>query len=299
MSSACKIIAVYRRFDSFTNQATYDKSLIPCVIIFIPASVLYNCLCQKRYPMIKTILIEDERLIAEEFKRILQNTSVNTELVGSFTTVRDSVEWLSSNEQPDLIFSDVQLADGLSFDIFTRVDVKSPVIFITGYDQFMLNAFEHNGIDYLLKPIDETDLAKALAKYKTFEKHFNPPHSFLNGFKQKSKSRLIVRKGIENVALRINDIVLIYTEEKIVFVVDKEGRKYLIDKKLSELEQDLDNTIFFRANRQYIVNIGFIKSYKTYERVKLQVDLAMPTLNHHIVVSQETAPVFKKWINDL
>jgi DNA-binding LytR/AlgR family response regulator len=191
------------------------------------------------------------------------------------------------------------LSDGLSFDIFTRVDIKSPVIFITGYDQFMLNAFEHNGIDYLLKPIDENDLAKALAKYKTFEKHFNSPHSFLNGFRQKTRSRLIVRRGIENVALRINDIVLIYTEEKIVFVIDKEGKKYLIDKKLSELEQELDNTIFFRANRQYIVNIGFIKSYKTYERVKLQVDLAMPTLNHHIVVSQETAPVFKKWINDL
>jgi DNA-binding LytR/AlgR family response regulator len=249
--------------------------------------------------MIKTILIEDERLIAEEFKRLLQSTSADAELVGSFTTVRESVEWLSANDQPDLIFSDVQLSDGLSFDIFTRVNIISPVIFITGYDQFMLNAFEHNGIDYLLKPIDESDLAKALAKYKTFEQHFNSNHSFFNGFRQKTRSRLIVRKGTENIALRINDIVLIYTEEKIVFVIDKEGKKYMIDKKLSELEQELDNSIFFRANRQYIINIGFIKSYKTYERVKLQVDLAMPSLNHHIVVSQETAPVFKKWINEL
>lgn len=249
--------------------------------------------------MIKTILIEDERMIAEEFKRLLQSTSVDTELVGAFTTVRESIEWLSSNEQPDLIFSDVQLTDGLSFDIFNRVNIECPVVFITGYDQFMMNAFEHNGIDYLLKPVDESDLVKALAKYKSLEKHFNSPNPFLNGFKNKTRSRLIVRKGIENIALRTNDIVLIYTEEKIVFVIDKEGKKYMIDKKLAELEMELDNSIFFRANRQYIVNIGFIKSYKTYERVKLQVDLSMPTLNHHIVVSQETAPVFKKWINDL
>jgi DNA-binding LytR/AlgR family response regulator len=249
--------------------------------------------------MIKTILIEDERLIAEEFRRLLQNMSADTELVGSFTTVRESGDWLSANDPPDLIFSDVQLSDGLSFDIFTRVDIKSPVIFITGYDQFMLNAFEHNGIDYLLKPVDETDLARALAKYKTLEKHFTNSHSFLDGFRQKTKSRLIVRKGIENVALRTDDIVLIYTQEKIVFVIDKEGKRYMIDKKLAELEQELDNSIFFRANRQYIVNIGFIKSFKTYERVKLQVDLSMTSLNHHIVVSQEMAPFFKKWINEL
>jgi DNA-binding LytR/AlgR family response regulator len=249
--------------------------------------------------MIKTILIEDERLIAEEFKRILQNTSVDTELIGSFGTVSESIEWLSANEAPDLIFSDVQLPDGLSFDIFTRVNVKSPVVFITGYDQFMLNAFEHNGIDYLLKPVDEKDLEKALAKYKTFEKHFNSYHSFLDGFRQKTKSRLIVRKGIENIALKTDDIVLIYTEEKLVFVVDKEGKKYIVDKKLTELELELDSCIFFRANRQYIVNISFIKSYKAYERVKLQVDLLMPNLNHHIVVSQEMAPFFRKWINEL
>jgi DNA-binding LytR/AlgR family response regulator len=249
--------------------------------------------------MIKTILIEDERMIAEEFKRILQKTSADTELIGSFATVRESVEYLSMNEAPDLIFSDVQLPDGLSFDIFTRANVKCPVIFITGYDQFMLNAFEHNGIDYLLKPVDERDLEKALAKYKSFEKHFNSDHSFLNGFRQKSRSRLMVRRGIENIALKTDDIVLIYTEDKLVFAVDKDGKKYMVDKKLAELELELDNSNFFRANRQYIVNIGFIKSYKIFEKVKLQVDLSMPNLNHHIVVSQEMAPFFRKWISEL
>jgi DNA-binding LytR/AlgR family response regulator len=249
--------------------------------------------------MIRTILIEDEKMIAEEFRSLLKRASAEAELVGTFATVRESIEWLSLNEAPDLIFSDVQLPDGLSFEIFTRVNVKSPVVFITGYDQFMLNAFEHNGIDYLLKPVDEGDLAKAVSKYRSFEKHFNSDHSFLNGFRQKSKARLIVKKGTENIALRTDDIVIVYTEEKLVFAIDKDGKKYIVDKKLADLEFELDKNVFFRANRQYIVNIGFIKSYKTYERVKLQVDLSMPNLNHHIVVSQEMAPSFKKWISEL
>jgi two-component system, LytTR family, response regulator len=249
--------------------------------------------------MIKSILIEDERMIAEEFKKILTRASEDTEILRSFSSVRESVEWLSQNNAPDLIFSDVQLTDGLSFEIFTRVDVRSPVIFITAYDQFMVNAFEHNGIDYLLKPIDEGDLAKALAKYRSLQTHFAYPLPFLNGFHQRPKSRLIVRKGIENIALRISDIVLIYTEEKLVFALDRDGRKYIIEKKLSELELELDSNIFFRANRQYIVNVGYIKSYKSYERVKLQVDLSMTNLNHHIVVSQENAPLFKQWISEL
>lgn len=249
--------------------------------------------------MIKTILIEDERLIAEEFKSILQRASAETEIVGSFTTIRESVEWLAANEAPDLIFSDIQLADGLSFEIFNRINVKSPVVFITAYDQFMVNAFEHNGIDYLLKPIDEVDLARTLTKYKSLEDHFNPSQFFMDGLRQKPKSRLIVRKGIENIALKLHDIVLIYTEEKLVFVIDRDGKKYMIDRRLGELEQELDKDMFFRANRQYIVNIGFIKSYKTFERVKLQVDLLMSNINHHIVISQETAPSFKKWISEL
>ena len=249
--------------------------------------------------MIKAIIIEDERMIADEFKRMLNQVSAETEIVGTFSTVRDSVEYLSRSEAPDLIFSDVQLPDGLSFDIFNKVNIQSPVIFVTAYDQFIVNAFEHNGIDYLLKPVDERDLVKALTKYKALEKHFTGHSSFFNLFSQKTRSRLIVKKGIENISLRTDDIVIIYAEDKLVFIIDREGKKYRIDKNLAELGQELDSTIFFRANRQYIVNIGFIKSYKTYEKVKLQVDLMMPTLNHHIVVSQETAPFFRKWISEL
>ncbi|MBL7741666.1 MAG: response regulator transcription factor [Chitinophagaceae bacterium] len=249
--------------------------------------------------MINAIIIEDERIIADEFKRLLAQHSPETEITGTFSTVKESIEYLSCNKPPDLIFSDVQLPDGLSFDIFNKTNVQSPVIFITAFDQFIVNAFEHNGIDYLLKPVDEAELVKAMNKYKNLEKHFTGYHSFINSFRKTTRTRLVVKKGIENISLRTDDIVIIYTEDKLVFIIDKEGKKYRVDKNLAELEDELDKTSFFRANRQYIINIGFIKSYKTYEKVKLQVDLSMPALNHHIVISQEMAPLFRRWISEL
>lgn len=249
--------------------------------------------------MTKAIIIEDERIIASELKSILRKVSPETEVLGCFSNVKESVEYLQTNEPPDIILSDVQLPDGLSFEIFSKTNSVTPVIFITAYDQFIVNAFEHNGIDYLLKPVDENDLARALNKYKSLEKHFTSYRPFVNTFNHQARSRLMVKKGIENISLRTENIAIIYTEDKLVFVIDKEGKKYRADKTLSELEEELDKTVFFRANRQYIINIAFIKSYKTYEKVKLQVDLSMPVLNHHIVVSQEMAPVFRKWISEL
>jgi DNA-binding LytR/AlgR family response regulator len=249
--------------------------------------------------MIKTVIIEDERLIAEEFTKMLMRASGDMEIIGSFSTVKESVDFLSANDSPDLIFSDVQLPDGLSFDIFNKVHVKSPVIYVTAYDNYILNAFESNGIDYLLKPVDQKDIEKTLEKYKTFKDHFDNHRSFINSFYKKQKTRLLVRKGIENIILRTSDIVIIYTENKLVYVIDKDGKKYIADKNLSDLDEELNPGVFFRVNRQYIINIGFVKSYKAYEKVKLQIDLTMPELQHQIIVSQEMAPCFRKWISGL
>jgi DNA-binding LytR/AlgR family response regulator len=165
----------------------------------------------------------------------------------------------------------------------------------------MLNAFEYNSIDYLLKPVCREDLQKALEKYKRLEQHFTNTsvlNNFLQHFDQQKKTRLLVKKGLENISLLLEDVVLFFKENKIVYVIDKTGRKYLIDRNLSDLEVELDNRAFFRVNRQYIININYIRSFKAYERVKLQIELTVTDLNYFIVVSQETAPLFRKWISE-
>ncbi|HEX5653482.1 MAG TPA: LytTR family DNA-binding domain-containing protein [Chitinophagaceae bacterium] len=249
--------------------------------------------------MLNAIIIEDERPALENLRNTLAAVADDIQVIATLNSVKESVEYLSSNPPADLIFSDVQLGDGLSFEIFSQSGNRTPVIFITGYDEFMLNAFEYNGIDYLLKPVDKDGLRKALVKYRMLEKHFASHHS-LNSLLQyignHKKRRLMVKKGMENISLRLEDIALFYTENKIVYVIDRSGKKYLADKNLGELEQSLDENIFFRANRQYIININFIKGFKSYEKVKLQVDLTLPELNHCIIVSQETAPQFRDWM---
>lgn len=250
--------------------------------------------------MLKAIIIEDERLAMQELVNNLYDAAPEVQVVAKLSSVKESIEYLSGSSAADIIFSDVQLPDGLSFEIFSYTDIETPVIFITGYDEFIMNAFEYNGIDYLLKPVCKDDLGKAIMKYKMLEKHFNSGNkrmdSLINQFGGKKKTRLLVRKGLENISLRLDEIALFYTENKIVYVVDHTGRKYLADKNLTDLEEELDDSMFFRANRQYIVNINFVKGFKAYEKVKLLVDLTLQEINHCIIISQETAPAFRKWM---
>lgn len=249
--------------------------------------------------MLKTIIIEDEKPALENLLKTLSEVAEPIQIEATFSSVKESISNLPRFPEANIIFSDVKLPDGLSFEIFSRSIVKIPVIFITGYDDFMLNAFEYNGIDYLLKPVSKPELDKALSKYQMLEKHFSNHSSITNlveQFYHKKKTRLIVKKGLENISLRLEDVVLFYTENKIVYAIDKWNKKYLVDKNLGELEGDLDGTIFFRANRQFILNINFIKGYKPYEKVKLVVDLTLPDMKHCIIISQETAPSFRKWI---
>src|SRR6187402_3401166 len=227
--------------------------------------------------MLNTIIIEDERPSRESLLQTLARISADVNLLATITSVQEGINYLGQPRNADIIFSDIQLPDGLSFEIFRQCVVESPVIFVTAYDEFMMNAFEHNGIDYLLKPVDERELDKSLKKYKMLQHHFagkfNDINKLVNPFLQPKKTRLVVKKGIE-----------------------KAGKKYLSDKNLCDLEMELDKNRFFRANRQYIVNINYIRSFKPYEKVKLQIDLATSDINHAIIVSQETAPIFRKWV---
>jgi DNA-binding LytR/AlgR family response regulator len=250
--------------------------------------------------MLKTIIIEDERTASQNLVTALANVDSGINVVAELSSVRQSIEYFLNNPKADLIFCDVQLEDGLSFEIFSKAEIRTPVIFITGYDQFVMNAFDYNGIDYLLKPVCEDELKKAITKYHKLEKHFNSQSSIDNlvQYVSRKKTRLIVKKGLENLSLRLDDIVLFYTENKIVYVVDKCGKKFIVDKNLGELEEELDAGIFFRANRQFIININYIKGFKSYEKVKLQLDLINPELNYSIIISQETAPAFRKWMHE-
>jgi DNA-binding LytR/AlgR family response regulator len=231
---------------------------------------------------------------------MLAELGTETQVTATLSSVKESIEYLSTHPDADIIFSDVQLSDGLSFDIFSKRKVNIPVIFITAYNEYIIRAFDHNGIDYLLKPVEKEDLGKALLKYNMLKEHFS---ANANSFQQiaeqlqaKHKTRLIVKKGIEHLSVQLDDIVLFYTENKIVYVIDRFGRKYLVDKNLSELEEELDEKLFFRVNRQYIINIKYVKGFKPYEKVKLQVDLNIPEINHPIIISQETAPAFRSWM---
>jgi DNA-binding LytR/AlgR family response regulator len=250
--------------------------------------------------MTKVIIIEDEKYACEALAKTLYEAAADIEVKAILTSVEESIRFLSQDAQADLILSDVQLTDGLSFSIFNEVDIDAPIIFVTGYDKFMMTAFEYNSIDYLLKPVLKDDLQRALSKYRKLKKHFTSANgslnNFLSHFNEKKKTRLLVRKGLEHMALLYDDIALFHTENKVVYVFDKCGKKYLADKNLSDLEQQLDKSRFFRVNRQYIVNINFIRSFKAFERVKLQVELTVSDLHHNIFVSQETAPLFKKWL---
>jgi DNA-binding LytR/AlgR family response regulator len=248
------------------------------------------------------VIIEDEKKAADNLAKLLQEVEPEIAILKVLESVESGIDYLSGNGKVDVIFSDVQLADGLSFSIFEKVDITAPIVFITGYDRFVMDAFENNGIDYLMKPICKDDLQKALKKYKGLEKHFKVEKAeervsellqYINGGKKK---RILVRRGIENITLQLSDVVLFYTENKIVHVMDKNGRKFMVDKNLSDLEEELDKKTFFRANRQYILNINYIKSFKPYERVKLWVDLTVPDIDFSIIVSQETAPMFRRWL---
>lgn len=252
--------------------------------------------------MIRAIIVEDEKIALENLLQLIRLTEEPVNVLATMETVEESVQWLSNNPAPDLIFMDIQLKDGLSFSIFEKVKINVPVIFITAFDHYMIKAFDHSGIEYLLKPIDEKELGKAISKYKNLKSHFLQHYEqlvdFFSAKDNNRKTRIVVKKGIEFQSIPLEDVAYFFTEQKVSFLVTGEGKKYLVDKTLKELEEELDRKIFYRANRKYIININFTKSYRSYDKIKIQVELTIP-VNEEIIISQESAVDFRKWINTL
>lgn len=245
----------------------------------------------------RVIVIEDELLAQAKLEAMLQSLDKSIEIVAKITSVKDALEWLSANPSPDLAFVDIQLSDDHSFEIFRKHPVIFPVIFTTAYDKYVLESFEFNSIDYLLKPITEEKLKHSLEKVKNLEHHFL--HGNVLKLIQQAalprKNRIVARKGNEFIALELEDVAYFYTEHKIVFVRDFAGRHLIVDKNLGELEGSLDPQIFFRLNRKFIVRSKAIERFKP-DNGKIRIYLN-PEMKSDIHVSKETAPAFRLWMN--
>jgi DNA-binding LytR/AlgR family response regulator len=240
------------------------------------------------------IIIEDELPARAKLIAMLQSIDPAIRVVAELGSVKESLDWLQSNNEPNLAFVDIQLSDDHSFEIFRKHAVRFPVIFTTAYDKYMLESFEFNSIDYLLKPITESKLKRSLDKVQKLEQHFIHGN-ILKLIKQPNpaKGRIVARKGTEFIALTLDEVAYFFTDHKIVFVRDYPGRQMIVDKNLSELERELPIE-FFRLNRKFIAHQKAIDRFKP-DNGKIQIFLK-PEMKEIIHVSKESAPDFKKWI---
>ncbi len=244
----------------------------------------------------KVLIIEDELLAQAKLEAMLLSLDPSITIIGKLSSVKDSVAWLATHPQPDVAFVDIQLSDDHSFEIFRRHPAQFPVVFTTAFDKYLLESFEFNSIDYLLKPITEEKLTRSLNKLKKLEHHFiyGNMMKLIQQSQTAQKDRIIARKGTEFIALTLDEIAFFFTEHRIVFVKVFGGQQYIIDKNLGELEDELDKNRFFRINRKIIANIGAIEKFKP-DNGKIRIFLK-PEMKEEIHVSKETAPEFRKWI---
>jgi two-component system response regulator LytT len=245
--------------------------------------------------MIKTVIIEDEKPAARKLERMLGLIS-DLKIVAVLSSVEESLEWFQNNESPQLVFSDIMLGDGMSFDIFEKHPVQSFMIFTTAYDQYTLKAFKLNSIDYLLKPILQEDLEKAVDKFKSFLPSELPSNelNFKNLIKKEEPklSRILVKIGYNLKIVSTDEVSCFYSENKIAYLQTKD-RVYPTGFTLEELEQSLDPKQFFRVNRQVIINLNFIKNIHTSPYYKVDLEF-QPELE--ITVSRDRVKEFKDWL---
>lgn len=252
----------------------------------------------------KVLIIEDEDPAAKRLQKLLKEIEPGINVVGQIVSVSSAVKWFGEHEQPDLLFSDIQLSDGLSFEIFKSVEVTCPVIFTTAYDQYAIDAFKVNSVDYLLKPIKREELEKAVAKFKKISAAPVAPAidlskllQTLNPVGTEYKKRFVVRYGEHIKTIDIEEVVYFYTEDKVTFLCTKDGRRYVIDYNLDTLDASLDPKSFFRINRQYIIGIHSIAEMFAYTKSRVLIKLNPPA-KHETIVSTERSADFKHWLGD-
>ncbi|WP_298999263.1 LytR/AlgR family response regulator transcription factor [Flagellimonas sp. S174] len=247
------------------------------------------------------IIIEDEKPAARRLSRLLAELDV--EVSTMLHSVDEAVEWFQNNPHPDLIFLDIQLSDGLSFEIFEIIEVKSAIIFTTAYDEYALQAFKLNSIDYLLKPIDDEELESAIKKFRELKPEhqkisvdFNDIKKLLtNPLEREYKKRFTAKVGQHLKIINADEVECFYSENKGTYAATLDGRNYLLDTTLENLEEELSPQTFFRVSRKFYVNISHIKDIISYTNSRLQIKLNRFN-DQEIIVSRERVKDFKLWL---
>lgn len=247
----------------------------------------------------KVLIIEDETPASELMMANLRKIMPHIQILDVLQEVSTAVSWFKENPAPDLAFMDIKLSDGLSLEIFDRVDVSCPVVFTTAYDQYWQEAFRLHGIDYILKPISLERLSSCMTKYGQLQSHFNTEAigQLLQSQSSRSpyKQRFIIRKASELVVVEAKDIAYAFSKDKISFIVTTEGKKYMPQESLTELESILDPEAFFRINRHVIASRKAIKKITLLPKSKLEIEL-FPDLKDEVIVSSEKSAEFKTWL---
>ncbi len=249
----------------------------------------------------KTVIIEDEILAAQNLEILIRKIDSEVEILCILQSIEESIEWFQIHTMPDLVFMDIHLADGSSFAIFDEVKISCPIIFTTAYNEYALKAFEVNSIDYLLKPINEKDLQRALSKYKKWTKKGSDSNDLINKLlselKQTEsiyKSYFLVPEKDKLIPLAVKDIAYTYIDTKTVKIITFNGKIFFMNQTLDELMEQLNPNDFFRANRQYIISHHAVKEISIWFASKILISLSVNTPDK-IVISKARVSEFKKW----
>lgn len=245
------------------------------------------------------LILEDEKVAAEKLTGLIKKYDPSIDIIEIIQSVEDAVQWLNTHQVPDLIFMDIQLADGLSFEIFEQTIVKTPVIFTTAYDEYALKAFKVNSIDYLLKPVSQEELKNAIDKYKENNSPKEIPaqvfDSIMHSLTKKYKNKFVIKVGEHIKVFNAKDVQCFYSMEKYTFLQNNAGRDYAIGYSLDQLEDLLDSARFFRINRSFIVSSSSISDIISFSNSRLKLKLHS-NKSDDLIVSREKVQEFKKWL---
>ena len=243
----------------------------------------------------KTVIIEDEKAAVRNLTSLLNEIKPDAEVITVLDSIEDTIEWFNNNSMPELVFMDIHLGDGQSFDIFEQVEITVPVIFITAYDEYALKAFKYQGIDYILKPFDKEELQQALNKLESLSPTNTPfPVASLTVYQE----RFLVTVGTKMKSVTVGDVAYFMADGKYLVLFTRDGQNYILDQTISGIETKLNPAQFFKINRKFIISYNSIKEMVKYSNSRIKIVLTpVPPAGIEAIVSSERIQEFKQWLN--